>query len=325
VIAIGAHGTILRTTDAGATWAAVASGTTATLRAIAIPGDGSVWVAGDGGTLLRSLDEGATFAPVNAGTTMTLTAVAAWSRSDVVVGGGSGQLRRSTDGGTTWSVLAAAPSGSAPSKLQAVRNSTTIWMTWSASVGRSTDSGASWTDVTTGTGIENYDVDAVDSNTAWASGRFSRLYRTTNGGTTWTNITGSTGTRLYTSVTALGPDAALALGDANTSATTDPTSGIPDYDGATASWSGSGFFGICLRAAPSTGSSWPTTGTCPTSNGTNWRSVPLHGGLATASTASTLSAGNTTASFRFGLKPPTTTTAGTYRAPITFEVTAPAG
>lgn len=63
-IAVGAKGTVVVRLG-GAPWSVLSTGTTADLHAGAIvPGDGSLYVAGDEGTLLESNDRGAHFAPV---------------------------------------------------------------------------------------------------------------------------------------------------------------------------------------------------------------------------------------------------------------------
>jgi photosystem II stability/assembly factor-like uncharacterized protein len=327
VVAVGSNGTIVRTTDGGATWASVTSGTTATLRAISSNGDGIVWIVGDGGAMLRSSDAGATFTTFSSGTTRMLSAVASLGPNDVLVGDAVGFLRRSTDGGATWSTITmTGVSGGTPiSALKVVAGTSTIWVTASQYLARSADAGTTWSVQSMGSGHFLDDVDVVDSMTAWASGRFGELERTTDGNLTKTTTSGTSGTRIMTSVYARGRDNAISGGEGGVIQTVDPGTGVPDYDGAAASWTGSGFFGVCLRAAPGAGSTWPTTGSCTQANGTNWRALPAHGGLAAASVASTLAPGTTTASFRFGMLVPANLPANSYRAPVTFEVTAPAG
>ena len=62
-LAVGEGGTILRSGDRGATWAAVAAGTNAWLQSVALSPDGGTALAvGQGGTILRSGDRGATWA-----------------------------------------------------------------------------------------------------------------------------------------------------------------------------------------------------------------------------------------------------------------------
>jgi photosystem II stability/assembly factor-like uncharacterized protein len=327
VLAVGSNGTIIRTTDGGTTWASVASGTTSTLRAVASNGDGVVWIVGDSGTMLRSADYGATFTSFPSGTTRMLSSVSAFSPTDVLTGDAGGFLRRSTDGGTTWSTLTlpAATSGMPVSAVKVLTGTSTIWATIGSHLIRSTNAGTTWSDQSTGSGTFLDDLDVVDASTAWASGRFGSLRRTTDANATLTTFSGSSGTRMLTAVLARGRDNAISVGEGGVVNVVDPGSGVPDYDGAAASWTGTGFFGICLRAAPGTGSSWPTTGTCAQANGTSWRALPAHGGLAAASVASTLAPGTTTASFRFGMLVPANLAANTYRAPVTFEVTAPSG
>jgi hypothetical protein len=211
------------------------------------------------------------------------------------------------------------------SAVKVLTGTSTIWATIGSHLIRSTNAGTTWSDQSTGSGTFLDDLDVVDASTAWASGRFGSLRRTTDANATLTTFSGSSGTRMLTAVLARGRDNAISVGEGGVVNVVDPGSGVPDYDGAAASWTGTGFFGICLRAAPGTGSTWPTTGTCAQANGTSWRALPAHGGLAAASVASTLAPGTTTASFRFGMLEPANLAANTYRAPVTFEVTAPSG
>jgi photosystem II stability/assembly factor-like uncharacterized protein len=59
LICFGAHGAIVRSTDAGLTWRAVPSGTDGVLRkALVEPGTGNLLLVGGQGTLRRSSDGG---------------------------------------------------------------------------------------------------------------------------------------------------------------------------------------------------------------------------------------------------------------------------
>jgi len=209
----------------------------------------------------------------------------------------------------------------------AVPGTSIVWAAQGSYLARSTNLATSWiSTVNMGSGNVMIDVDANDGTNAWAVGRYGVLKQTTNSGASWSTVNGITGTRAATGVLALGADDAFIIAEGSTTGTMVPGTGPPDYGDAGATWGGAaGLFGICLRAAPATGSTWPTTGTCTTSDGTNWRGLPDHGGAPEAPAASTLAAGTTTASFRFGMKVPAALPADTYRAPITFEVVAPAG
>ena len=57
--AVGASGTILATTDGGATWRKQTSGTTANLSAVTFPDATHGWVVDDNGTILATTDGGA--------------------------------------------------------------------------------------------------------------------------------------------------------------------------------------------------------------------------------------------------------------------------
>lgn len=113
LLAVGMFGTILRSTDGGATWSAVASGTTVFLEGVWVDGETAVAV-GESGTVLRSMDGGASWRTLPAGTidaAMDLRALA--GHGVTLVAGGyhgtpfqPGPLRpvvlQSVDGGAVW-------------------------------------------------------------------------------------------------------------------------------------------------------------------------------------------------------------------------------
>jgi uncharacterized delta-60 repeat protein len=97
---------------------------------------------------------------------------------------------------------------------------------------------------------------------------------------------------------------------------------IPDY-GPGNDWAtvGAPLFGVCLEGVVGGSTTWATDATCPMSDGA-WRAVPT--GTAGALAATTASAGTTgTATFAFGMRAASSTTAGEYVAPVRFEVVAP--
>src|SRR5260370_20151678 len=60
MVAVGGYGTILRTTDGGATWSLRASGTTNTLWGVSFTDANTGTAVGDSGTVVRPSDRGAT-------------------------------------------------------------------------------------------------------------------------------------------------------------------------------------------------------------------------------------------------------------------------
>lgn len=98
---------------------------------------------------------------------------------------------------------------------------------------------------------------------------------------------------------------------------------VPDHADGVADWNdGSGFFGACLRAVGATGAAtWPTSGTCPASDGTFWNDVQRTPEIVATSASG---ATGTVASLRFGMRVPSAQAPGSYVAPIRVEVYAPA-
>ena len=100
---VGAGGTILVSTDLGATWTPQTSGTSQDLRGVDFF-DATYGVAvGAGGTLLRTTNAGVTWTPRPSGVGATLYDVVLSGPNTGVALGDGGNVIRTLDGGATWS------------------------------------------------------------------------------------------------------------------------------------------------------------------------------------------------------------------------------
>ena len=95
-------GTILRSTDSGRSWQAIATGNQGSFWHGLALADGTLLVCGMRGHIYRSIDDGKSWRPVQAGTTQSLTAIAQLANGAVVIVGMNGTVLRSSDGGQTF-------------------------------------------------------------------------------------------------------------------------------------------------------------------------------------------------------------------------------
>ncbi|MGD8396802.1 MAG: YCF48-related protein, partial [Candidatus Eiseniibacteriota bacterium] len=209
--ACGAGGTILFTSNGGATWTAQQSGTTEDLYGIAFQelAGGPVVAVGAGGMILHTTDLGTTWMARDSGTGAALRSI---SDFGFFVVGDGGTVLRSTDEGVTWSAMASGTTAD----LYAVSGSFSVYavgaggtlLSWHSTSGwfardsgttadllgtplfgatdyvvgdrglvlRSTDHGISWEPQPTGTLAALRDVQLSVNNT-------SRLYAVGDGGT----------------------------------------------------------------------------------------------------------------------------------------------
>jgi len=101
--AVGDAGTILKSTDSGATWSALTSGTTQNLYDLHFFNDAEGVVVGDAGVIRRTTDGGATWQTIPSGVRDVLRAVS-FSGANGIVGGGSLDILYSADSGASWTV-----------------------------------------------------------------------------------------------------------------------------------------------------------------------------------------------------------------------------
>jgi len=101
--AVGALGTIVATTDAGATWTNVTSGTASDLHSVWFTSSSTGWIAGDAGTVLKTTNGGATWTrDLTVGASENLMCVRFADANHGWFVGASGVVVRTANGGGSW-------------------------------------------------------------------------------------------------------------------------------------------------------------------------------------------------------------------------------
>ena len=182
---VGGLGSILTTTNGGAVWTTIASGTNQLLRADRFREPDSGYIVGNAGTILRSTDRGKTWNPQVSGVTVdlygvTVTNPAVGSKTAWVCGD-SGTTLVTFDNGANWSP-SFTPIGTAKtlrsiSMYSEAGELGTLWVAGDGgNVWSSTNAASSWVRRGAGTGVANYDLYSVDcigatgKDTVWVCG-----------------------------------------------------------------------------------------------------------------------------------------------------------
>lgn len=185
VLAVGTSGDIYKSTDSGATWTEMTSGTSSTLRAIDMISTTTGWVVGDGGKILKTTDGGVTWTTQTSGTTSSLWSVSAASSSVAWASGNSGTILKTTDGGTTW---VAQTSGTTYTiRTIDVVSTTAAWAGTTSGATLKTTDGTTWSSSTISGVTYIYDLDFYSSSEGLLTAG-STLYETSDGGASWTSI-----------------------------------------------------------------------------------------------------------------------------------------
>ncbi len=183
VLAVGAAGTIVRSTDAGQTWqtgvtALVLAGEagdqrsqpTATLHAVAFGSAQVAWAVGDGGTILRTDDAGLHWERQPSGTTADLRGIATVSAAHAWAVGSGGLVLRTSDGGASW--VGSTVPGKPDLVGIAARSPTTLVAVGSQSLVSTADGGGSWSVHQLGHAYDLLAVAAAQESPAfWVVGR----------------------------------------------------------------------------------------------------------------------------------------------------------
>jgi photosystem II stability/assembly factor-like uncharacterized protein len=228
--AVGDSGNLIRSTDAGVTWTAYASGATRNLRGVTCTATNTCFAVGDGGTAIKTTSgtswsamtsnttqdlnaayfsgasngwavgnagaiikstNGTSYAAQTSGTTQNLNGVHFTSANNGNAVGNAGTILRTANGGTAWS----AQTSGTTQNLNAVffPASATGYAVGNAGVIlKTTNSGSTWTALTSGTTADLNSVYFISSTEGYAAGDGGVLLRTTNGSSWTAQTTGNT-------------------------------------------------------------------------------------------------------------------------------------
>lgn len=186
-VAVGDHGAIVRTADAGATWQFIQQpmADLAHYQALAVLDSSTLIAAGPDGAMIRSEDKGLTWRPIYSPATGNINSLSFRNASIGVMNSYRDGAFRTVDGGLTWTRIASADASRPLERLNSmVLRGMLGFATGESGRYRSVDGGASWRALDLpwyAPGITY--VTFVDDQTLVISG--SRFERSTDGGQSW--------------------------------------------------------------------------------------------------------------------------------------------
>lgn len=192
VVAVGDNGTVLRSTNAGNTWAAASSRTPARLLAVAMSGDGQNVVAVDtDAAILRSTDGGATWATVATDISLAAVSASVTMSTDgqiAVATASSFRVYRSIDGGATWEPCDIPVPGTFLSVAMSPDGQTVVAVGSSGAIARSTDAGQNWEALQSVTTSILRWVSITPNGQTLLVAALDGIHRSTDGGENWTRV-----------------------------------------------------------------------------------------------------------------------------------------
>ncbi len=182
-----AEGLVVKTTDGGASWQQISSGSGASVLALDRFANGDLVAAGERGRIMTRASGGSTWLLRATLGDADLEAVQVIGPQEVVAVDGAARVYRSADAGANWSAALATPADLAATDLY-FTSTLEGWVIGRGFAGaalfRTVDGGASWTPVPDFQGA----YQAVDfaGASGWAAASFGVVQRTVDGGATWT-------------------------------------------------------------------------------------------------------------------------------------------
>ncbi len=214
-------GGIFKSTDGGASWAAIGPTNSGVLALAINPATPTTLYAGTRGGVSKSTDGGATWVAANTGLPVAphvgTLAIDPATPTTLYAGTYRGGVFKSTDGGTTWvaastgltntSVRALAIDPATPSTVYAAGTTDYQVGTSGGGVFKSTDGGATWIAANTGltdTYVTSLAINPATPATLYAGTFGGGAFKTTDGGATW--VAANTGlTDTYVGTLAINP------------------------------------------------------------------------------------------------------------------------
>jgi len=185
--AIGAHGTVLKTTNGGVEWFAQSSGISYSLWAVSFIDENNGLAVGENGTVIKTINGGDEWTIQNSGIAYLLTDLCFISNDIAMAVGSNGTILKSTDSGATWNNQ----SSGINDDLRSICfiNQNIGWTVGGNKILRTTNGGNTWSQNSLNAGL--YGLHFVDANIGWVVGTsgyphwYGSIFKTTNGGISW--------------------------------------------------------------------------------------------------------------------------------------------
>lgn len=187
-IVVGDSGVIARTTDGGATWARLNSGTSVSLSVIAIVDSLSICVGGSN-VIRYSTDGGTSWSAGTIPVPASMRSMAFDKYGHGIIAGAGGAIFKSTDRGKSWTASTSVTTNSL-FKACFLDSAIAIAVGSQLTIIRSTDAGSNWSVVQAKSGTLR-DVSSPSPGCAVADGFYGSqalLQRTTDGGLHWDSL-----------------------------------------------------------------------------------------------------------------------------------------
>jgi photosystem II stability/assembly factor-like uncharacterized protein len=190
--AVGAFGTIIKTTDGGNTWAIKYMGADVIFRSVFATGPDTCYVTGNNAAILKTTNGGGTWVSLDPGTGGDLYSVWFADSNTGFVAGSDGTLLKTANAGASWTVQSVPASVSLRAVFFSGANIGYV-VGDSGVILKTTNGGSSWSLQPFGpASLMLYSVYFVNDTIGWLGGwgQFlqswqSEIFRTDNGGTTW--------------------------------------------------------------------------------------------------------------------------------------------
>lgn len=187
VIAVGANGHILRSTDGGSTWERAKAPTPATLTGVHFPDAQHGWVVGHDAVILHSDDGGRTWTKQNGGEDLQVSFLDV-GFLDAQTGfavGAYGQFLATTDGGRSWTQRRVIEEDYFLNRLSIGPAGTLYIAGEHGTLLRSTDRGLSWVPIHAPYDGSFYGILPLGPKLLLAYGLRGRIYRSEDDGDNW--------------------------------------------------------------------------------------------------------------------------------------------
>jgi photosystem II stability/assembly factor-like uncharacterized protein len=201
-VAVGANGTFMRSTNAGASWyfqhfvgkINAALGTTMNYDLWFFNANTGI-VVGDQGYIGRTTDGGLNFDSVGIGLVPSNSrCYSVWfaDANTGYIGAGSqtaftSQILKTTNGGVNWSLVYSSSTGYITA-LGGIDAQNVIASWYTGTQVKTTNGGANWTETTGGIMPYVYNISFLNTTTGFAAGGYGKAVRTTNAGASWDSI-----------------------------------------------------------------------------------------------------------------------------------------